>query len=249
MLSVNCNNIKFLMRKELNGYFSSPIGYVIISVYILLTFGTTFFIGNFFGAGQASLRSMFLFQPWIFLFLISAIGMRLWAEEKNTGTIELLFTLPIRTPEMVISKFLAGWLFAGLALLLTFPLFITVVFLGSPDLGQIFSGYLGAFLMCGAYLSVCCLTSCLTRNQVISFVLSISFNFLILLIGWGVLTETLSSILPISFVDALAFFSYSSRFESISRGVIDSRDLIYFGSFIITMLFFNTLLLDNLKKK
>lgn len=228
-------------------YFYSPVAYVFIVIFLLATVGTTFFIGNFFDSNQASLEIFFLFHPWLFLFLIPAVGMGLWSEERNSGTIELLFTLPVSMAQAVISKFLAGWIFIGIALLLTFPIVFTVWYLGNPDNGIILASYLGSFLMAGAYLSITCVTSALSRNQVISFILSVIICFVLVLLGWGVFTEILSQALPGWLVYVISSFSFSGHFNSISKGIVDSRDLIFFLSIIVGGLLINAIILDSKK--
>ncbi|MCP4750876.1 MAG: ABC transporter permease subunit [Proteobacteria bacterium] len=236
-----------LMKRELMSYFYSPVAYVFIVIFLLSTVGTTFFLGNFFDSNQAGLGIFFLFHPWLFLFLIPAVGMGLWAEERNAGTIELLFTLPISMLQAVISKFLAGWIFIGVALLLTFPMVVTVWYLGEPDNGLIFASYLGSFLMAGSYLVITCVTSALTRNQVISFILSVIICFIMVLLGWGVFTEILNKALPVWLTDLVSTFSFSTHFNSINRGLIDSRDLIFFLSIICGGLIINALILESKK--
>ncbi|MCG8337356.1 MAG: ABC transporter permease subunit [Proteobacteria bacterium] len=239
--------VKALIKRELMEYFYSPVAYVFIVIFLLSTVGTTFFIGNFFDSNQASLEVFFVFHPWLFLFLIPAVGMGLWSEERNSGTIELLFTLPVTMIQAVISKFLAGWFFIGIALLLTFPIVLTVWYLGDPDNGMIFTSYLGSFLMAGAYLSITCVTSALSRNQVISFILSVIVCFIMVLLGWGVFTNILTQAFPVWLVDIISSFSFSSHFTSINRGIVDSRDLIFFLSIIIGGLLINAVILDSKK--
>ena len=239
--------IKALIKRELMAYFYSPVAYVFIVIFLLSTVGTTFFLGNFFNSNQAGLEIFFLFHPWLYLFLIPAVGMGLWAEERNSGTIELLFTLPVTLLQAVISKFLAGWIFIGIALLLTFPMILTVWYLGDPDNGMIITSYLGSFLMAGAYLAITCVTSSLSRNQVVSFILSVIICFIMVLLGWGVFTQILTQAFPVWLVDILSSFSFSTHFTSISRGIIDSRDLIFFLSIICGGLMINAVILDAKK--
>ena len=239
--------IKAMIKRELKSYFNSPVAYVFIVVFLLSTVGTTFFLGGFFGSNRASLETFFIFHPWLFLFLIPAVGMGLWAEERNSGTIELLFTLPVTLIQAVISKFLAGWIFIGIALLLTFPMVLTTWYLGDPDNGMIITSYLGSFLMAGAYLSITCVTSALTKNQVISFILSVITCFVMVLLGWGVFTKTMNQIFPTWLTDVISSFSFSTHFNSINRGIIDSRDLIFFLSIIGGGLLLNATILDSKK--
>ncbi len=241
------NQIITLIKRELRNYFYSPVAYVFIIIFLLSTVGATFFLGNFFNSNQASLEIFFLFHPWLYLILIPAVGMGLWAEERNTGTIELLFTLPISMMQAVISKFLAGWIFIGIALLLTFPMILTINYLGSPDQGVIFASYLGSFLMAGSYLAITCVTSSLTRNQVISFILSVIICFGMVLTGWGVFTDILSKLFPIWLTEIIASFSFSTHFNSISRGIIDSRNIVFFLSVIGGSLIINALILETKK--
>ncbi len=241
------NQIITLIKRELRSYFFSPVAYVFIIIFLLSTVGTTFFLGNFFNSNQASLEIFFLFHPWLYLILIPAVGMGLWAEERNTGTIELLFTLPISMMQAVISKFMAGWIFIGIALLLTFPMVLTINYLGAPDQGVIFASYLGSFLMAGAYLAVTCVTSSLTRNQVISFILSVIICFCMVLTGWGVFTDILNKLFPVWLTEIIASFSFSTHFNSISRGIIDSRNIVFFLSIIGGGLIINALILETKK--
>lgn len=239
--------IKAIIKRELMAYFYSPVAYVFIVIFLLSTVGTTFFIGNFFDSNQAGLEVFFIFHPWLFLFLIPAVGMGLWSEERNSGTIELLFTLPVTMMQAVISKFLAGWIFIGVALLLTCPIVFTVWYLGDPDNGMIITGYLGSFLMAGAYLAITCVTSSLSRNQVISFILSVIICFIMVLLGWGVFTDILNQALPVWLVDVISSFSFSGHFNSITKGIVDSRDLIFFLSIIGGGLLLNAAILDAKK--
>ncbi len=241
-------HIYSISKRELKGYFGSPVAYVFIVIFLILCGFFTFQLGQFYEARQADLRAFFIWQPWLYLFLIPAAAMRLWAEERRSRTIEILFTLPVTVGETVLGKFLASWLFIGIALLLTFPLVITVLYLGNPDMGSIATGYLGCFLMAGAYLAVGSLMSSLTRSQVIGFVLSVMVCLLLVLIGWPPITNWLVAMTDkASIVNFIAGFSFISHFESIERGVLDSRDLLYFGSVIVFMLFVNTTML-NLRK-
>src|SRR5271170_2599320 len=183
-------NIKTITKRELSGYFSSPVAYVFIVIFLLLMGFFTFMAGGFFERGQASLDGpFFLWHPWLYLFLVPAVGMRLWAEERRVGTLELLLTLPITTWQAIVGKFLASWLFLLLALFLTFPVVITVNYLGSPDNGVIFGGYVGSFLMAGAYLAISCMTSAMTRNQVVSFILSVVACLFLVLCGFPPVTD------------------------------------------------------------
>jgi ABC-2 type transport system permease protein len=234
-----------IFERELYAYFRSPIAYVVIIVFLMTSTGCTFFLGRFYESQQASLEIFFLFHPWLYLFLIPAVGMRLWAEERRSGTAELLLTFPIHPIAAVLGKFLASWIFIGLALILTFPMIITVNYLGQPDLGPIFTGYLGSFLMAGAYLAISAYTSALTKNQVISFILSVIICLILVLLGWGVLTNALNNLFPVWIADLISQFSFTTHFDAIRRGVIDLRDLTYFFSIIGFMLALNVRILKT----
>jgi len=234
-----------VFKREFLGYFRSPVAYVFLIVFLLASVGLAFFVGGLFKANQASLHSFFVFHPWLYLFLIPAVGMRLWAEERRGGTIELLFTLPLTTFEAVLGKYLAAWAFLGLGLVLTFPLALTVAWLGDPDWGVILAGYLGSALMAGAYLAVCSLLSALTKNQVIAFVLGVSVNLLLVFLGWSVFNGLLTGFLPIAAVDFVANLGYIAHFDAFTKGLIDPRDLAYFGSVIALALAFNVSALER----
>ncbi|MDJ0828370.1 MAG: ABC transporter permease subunit [Desulfobacterales bacterium] len=240
-------NISAIFKRELSGYFGSPVAYVFIVIFLLLTGFFTFYIGHFFELGQADLRPFFQWHPWIFLFLIPAVAMRLWAEERRLGTIELILTLPVRMSEVIAGKFLAAWVFIGIALLLTFPLVITVAYLGDPDLGAIFCGYIGSFLMAGAFLSVGLMTSALTRSQVISFIVAVAVCLFFVLAGYAPVNAVISGWAPVWFVNLIAELSFLTHFISIERGVLDFRDVLYYISVIIFMLFANGVILNNRK--
>jgi len=236
-----------IIKRELLGYFRSPVAYVFIIIFLISTTGATWYLGNFFKSNEASLEVFFFFHPWLYLFLIPAVGMRLWAEERRTGTVELLLTLPVSLHTAVVSKFLASWLFIAVALVLTFPMVITVAYLGDPDGGVIFTGYVGSFLMAGAYLAVTSFTSSLTKNQVISFILSFLVCLILVLLGWGVLSRTLNDMFPVWLADLISQFSFTTHFNGMRRGLIDIRDVVYFLSIISVMLVGNVLVLENKK--
>ncbi len=238
-------NIKGVVKRELAGYFGSPVAYVFIVVFLLLCGFFTFYISHFYEVGQADLRAFFEWHPWIFLFLVPAVGMRLWAEERRTGTIEIILTLPITLPEIILGKFIAAWLFIGLALFLTFPLVVTVSYLGDPDMGAVFCSYFGSFMLAGAYLSVGSMSSSLTRNQVISFIVSVIICLFLVLAGWPPITEILLGWAPPWLVDVISGFSFMTHFTSMERGVLDLRDLFYYISVIFFMLFSNGVILQN----
>lgn len=239
------NNINAVMKRELGGYFTSPIAYVFLVIFLLLTGFFTFTVGNFFERGEASLVSFFTWHPWLYLFLVPAVGMRLWSEERRLGTLELLLTLPITTWQAIVGKFLASWVFLGIALALTFPVIITVNWLGDPDNGVIFAGYLGSFLLAGAYLAISCMTSAMTRNQVISFILSVLICLFLILAGYTPVTDLLTRVANPIVVQVIAAFSVMTHFEGFQRGVIDMRDVIYFVSVIGFALFTTGVIIRN----
>ena len=239
-------NIWIIAKRELSGYFNSPIAYVFIVIFLLLMGFFTFMMGGFFRSNEASLGAFFVWHPWLYMLLVPAIGMRLWAEKRKQGTLELLFTMPITVNEAVIGKFLAGWLFLGLALLLTCPMPFTLYYLGSPDGGPMVTGYVGSFLMAGAYLSIASMTSSFTRNQVISFITSLVICLLLVLSGYPPVTNLLLKWgAANSLVELASAFSVMFHFESLQRGVIDFRDLLYFASIIVFCLFTTNLVLKN----
>jgi ABC-2 type transport system permease protein len=234
-----------LFKREFLGYFRSPVAYVFLVVFLMAAVGLAFFVGNFFDAGVASLERLFLFHPWLFLFLIPAAGMRLWSEEKRSGTLELLFTLPVTTLEAVLGKYLAAWAFLSVAILLSFPMALTVGFLGDPDWGVIATSYFGSILMAGSYLGVCSLTSALTKNQVISFVLSVIICLVLVFLGWSVFSEVLEAVLPQTLADLLANFSFVTHFEPFTKGIIDPKDVVFFLSLTAFTLFLNVVALER----
>ncbi len=233
-----------IIKKELRGYACSPLAFIFLTIFIAFQMGFTFILGRFYESNQASLDIFFSFQPWLYLFLIPAIGMRLWSEEKSSGTIETLATLPLSLPSIIAGKFLASWLFVLIALLLTFPIIITVFYLGSPDPGPMLSGYGMSWLMAGAFLAITCFTSALTRNQVISFVLSVIICFVFLLIGFGVFHDYLE-FLPVGMLDFLSSLGFIPHFQKAIRGVIDLRDVVYFTSIILLFLVLNAAALEK----
>ena len=246
MLHANVfRNIRTIMKRELAGYFGSPVAYVFIVIFLLLNGFFTFYISHFFENGQADLMPFFQWHPWLFMFLVPAVAMRLWAEERRLGTIELLLTLPVTVTEVILGKFLAAWCFIGTALLLTFPLVLTVIYLGSPDLGVIACGYLGSFLMAGTFLSVGSMTSALTRSQVVSFILAVVACLFLILAGFAPVTAVLSGWAPLWLVDLVSATSVLSHFSSIARGVVDIRDLLYYFSVMVFMIFLNGVILQN----
>lgn len=240
-------NIMVIFKRELAGYFTTPIAYIFLIIFVFLSGIFTFYIGNFFTRGQADLLPFFTFHPWLYLFLIPALAMRLWAEERKGGTIELLLTMPITMWEAVLGKFLAAWAFSGIALLFTMPLWITVNYLGDPDNGIIVAGYIGSFLMAGAFLAIGSCVSALTRNQVIAFVVSAVLCLLFVLSGFPVVLDFFSIWAPEFIVTAISTFSFLTHFDAISKGVIDIRDIIYFVSLIAFWLYANAVLIEYKK--
>ncbi len=236
-----------VMRRELTGYFATPVAYVFIVIFLVMTGVFTFYLGGFYERGIADLDPFFRFHPWLYLFLVPAIAMRLWAEERRAGTIELLLTLPLSLPQAVVGKFLAAWLFLGVCLVLTFPTWITVNYLGSPDNGAILAAYIGSWLMAGGMLAIGSCMSALTRNQVIAFILSVVACFVFLLSGLPVIMDLFTGWAPQVLVDAIAGLSFLAHFADISRGVIDLRDLVYFVLVIAFWLVANVILLDARK--
>jgi ABC-2 type transport system permease protein len=232
------------MRRELSGYFSTPVAWVFIVIFLVMAGVFTFHIGQFYERGISDLDPFFSFHAWLYLFLVPAIAMRLWAEERRSGTIELLLTLPLTAWQAVLGKFLAAWFFVGLALLLTFPVWLTVNYLGNPDNGVIAAGYIGSWLMAGGFLAIGSCMSALTRNQVVAFILSVVVCFGSLLSGLSMVLDLFSGWAPQALMDVIAEFSFLAHFSTISRGVIDLRDLVYFGLVIVFWLLANTIVLE-----
>ncbi len=238
-------NIFVIAKRELGSYFSSPVAYVFLVIFLLLTGFFTFTAGQFFERGEASLGAFFGWHPWLYLVLVPAAGMRLWAEERRGGTLELLMTMPITPWQAILGKFLASWLFIGIALALTFPVVLTANVLGSPDNGMIFAGYLGSLFLAGAYLALTCLTSAMTRNQVVAFILSVVACLFLILAGFNPVTDLMVRWASPAFIDTVAAFSVVTHFDGFQKGVIDSRDLAYFLSVIGFSLFATSLALRN----
>ena len=238
-------NIFVIAKRELGSYFSSPVAYVFLVIFLLLTGFFTFTAGQFFERGEASLGAFFGWHPWLYLVLVPAAGMRLWAEERRGGTLELLMTMPITPWQAILGKFLASWVFIGIALALTFPVVVTANVLGSPDNGMIFAGYLGSLFLAGAYLAVTCMTSAMTRNQVVAFILSVVVCLFLILAGFNPVTDLMVRWASPAFIDTVAAFSVVTHFDGFQKGVIDSRDLAYFVSVIGFSLFATSLALRN----
>jgi ABC-2 type transport system permease protein len=233
-----------VMRRELEAYFTSPLAYVFIIIFLALGGALTFHVGGFFERGRADLAAFFVFHPWLYLFLIPALGMRLWAEERKSGTLEFLLTLPLGTTAAVVGKFLAAWVFAGIALLLTFPLWLTVNWLGDPDNGAIAAGYLGSWLMAGGFLALSGIVSALTKNQVIAFVGATALCFLFMVSGLPLVQGVFQGWAPAALVDVVASFSFLTNFEAIQNGVVDGRHLVFFGSLIVASLAINVAVVE-----
>lgn len=233
-----------VFRREFMSYFATPLAYVFIVIFLAFTGIFTFYVGGFFERGQADLAPFFSFLPWLYLILTPAVAMRLWAEERKSGSIELLLTLPISTTAAVVGKFLAAWAFTDIALMLTAPLWITVNMLGDPDNGVIAAGYVAGFIMAGAYLAIGACLSALTRNQVIAFVLTVMVAFLFTMSGLPVVLNFFSSWAPALVVEEIASFSFLTHFNAISKGVIDLRDLVFFVGMMAVWLFANVIVVD-----
>ncbi|HAY46815.1 MAG TPA: ABC transporter permease [Gammaproteobacteria bacterium] len=238
------NVTKSIFDRELSGYFATPVAYVFLIIFLVLTATFTFEIGGFYERGQADLSPFFDYHPWLYLFLVPALTMRLWAEERKSGTIEFLMTLPITPWQAVLGKFLAAWAFTGLALALSFPIWITVNILGSPDNGAIFAAYIGSLMMAGGFLAIGACLSALTRNQVIAFILTVVVCFGFLLAGFPLVLNLFSAWAPQMLVDGIASLSFMTHFSSISRGVIDFRDIVYFVLLMGVFLYANTVILQ-----
>jgi len=229
--------IRIIARRELAAYFESPVAYVFLVIFLLLAGFFTFTFGGFFERGEASLGAFFAWMPWLFLLLVPAVGMRLWSDERRLGTIELLLTLPVTTWQAILGKFLASWLFLVIALALTFPVVITVNVLGDPDNGVIACGYVGSVLLAGAYLALSCMTSALARSQVVSFIVAVMLCLILILVGFNPVTDLLARWASPSVVESVAGFSVLTHFDGLQKGVIDTRDVLYFLSVIAFALF------------
>ena len=239
-----------IARRELHHYFSTPLAYVFLVVFLILSGVFTFYIGNFFARGQADLISFFMFQPWLFLFLIPALAMRLWAEELKTGTIEILLTMPVTSFSVVLGKFLASWIFIGVALLLTFPIWVTVNVLGDADNGVIMISYLSSFLLAAPYLAISACMSSLTNNQVISFVLSIIVCLIFMLSGFTAITDLFSGWAPQWLMDTVQSFSFLTHFTAqMIKGVISLKNIVFLLSITAFFLFANTVMVEQTKSQ
>ncbi len=246
-MSFAINSLIIIIRRELYGYFATPLAYIFLVIFLMLTGIFTFYLGNFYERGQADLLSFFSYHPWLYLILVPAIAMRLWAEERKSGTVELIMTLPVPLWVWVVGKFLAAWLFAGINLLLTFPMWLTVNYLGEPDNGVIVTGYVGSWLLAGGFLAVGCCMSALSKSQVIAFILSLVLCFLFTLSGFPMVLDFFSGWAPQWLIDAIAEVSFLTHFQSISKGVISLQDCLYFISMIVVWLVANTIVIDMKK--
>ncbi len=240
---------KVIFQRELADYFYTPIAYVFLVIFLLVNGILAFYVGNFFEREQADMESFFSFHPWMYLVLAPALGMRLWAEERKTGTIQLLLTMPVRVGEAVFGKFLASWCFAAFALLLTTPMWITVNYLGEPDNGVILASYLGSWAMAGAFLSISSCMSALTRNQVVAFVLAVVVNLVFMLGGFSYLNESLSVVLPEAVINALANMNFLTHFLAISKGVIQFSNIFFFISIAIFFLYLSAVIIEYKKDR
>ena len=239
--------IKTIYKRELKSYFGTPIAYVFIVIFIFLTGIFTFKLAHFYENNQADLRAFFFWHPWLYLFLIPAVSMRLWSEERKSGTIELLFTLPIKPSTAILGKFLAAWSFIAISLLLTFPMVLTVYYLGEPDSGVILVSYLGSLLMAGGYLAIGSAFSAVTKNQVISFILTAVACLCLILIGFGPFIKLVSGIFPPFILEHLRMLSFTEHFDSLQKGVLDLRDIVYFISLIGCGLYATYVILEEKK--
>lgn len=237
-------NLWTIARREFGAYFASNLAVVFLVVFLSAAGALTFFVGNFLEIGQANLVPFFSFHPWLFLVLIPAIGMRLWSEERRSGTMEFLMTMPVTTAQVVMGKFFAAWAFAALALALTLPIWLTVNSLGDPDNGVIVASYAGSLLMAGGFLAITCCVSAMTRNQVTAFVISVTIGLIMLLASQEAVVGLLSAWAPPVFADLIASFSFARHFDAITRGVVEARDIVFFVSMIALFLFLNCQILD-----
>lgn len=236
-----------ICKREFHSYFATPIAVIFLTVFLIVSGFFTFKLGGFYELGQADLRAFFVWHPWLYLFIVPAISMRLWAEERKSGTIELLLTLPVSLFEAALAKFVAGWLFLGIALLLTFPMVFTVAFLGDPDMGVIAASYLGSFLMAGTFLAIGCGVSASTESQVISFVITTFVCLVLILLGFDPVVSMLLSVFPPSVVEQLANLSFPQHFEGIQRGIVAFNDILYFISVMLYSLLVGMIIIERKK--
>lgn len=243
------HGLNAIIKREFTAYFQTPVAYVFIVVFLLASGAFTFYLGDYFRRGVADMEPFFRWHPWLYMFLIPAVSMRLWAEERKSGTIELLMTLPITAWELVVGKFIAAWMFVLIALAGTLPLWLTVNYLGSPDNGVIITSYVGSILMAGAYLAIGSAMSSCTSNQVIAFVLSAAVCFLFAMSGFSVVTNFIEGWMPQALVNIIMSLSFLTNFEDITKGVLQWRSLIYFTSMMVFWLFVTLVILERRKGK
>jgi ABC-2 type transport system permease protein len=241
------NGLLSIYKREFTSYFATPVAYVFIVIFLFMTGVFSFYLGAFYESNQADLEPFFRFHPWLYLFLIPAISMRLWSDERKSGTIELLMTLPVSITDTVVAKYLAAWSFTAIALFLTFPMWITVNYLGNPDNTVILASYIGSLIMAGGFLAIGSCISALTKSQVIAFVISVVICFMFILSGFPMVLDLFESWAPQAVVDAIASFSFLTHFTSIKKGVIDIRDVIYFAALITFWLYVNIVIIENKK--
>lgn len=240
-------NLAIIFKRELMSYFATPLAYIFIVIFLISNGIFTFDLGGLYARGQADLLPFFSFHPWLYLFMVPAIGMTLWADERKTGTIELLLTLPVRLADAVLGKFLAAWALTGIALLLTFPIWITVNYLGDPDNGVIFAAYIGSWFMAGGFLAIgSCMSAC-TKNSVIAFILTVSICFLFVIMGSPILLDAFPGWVPQVLVDAFSAMGFLTHFDSISKGVLDIRDFLFFSAFIAAWLVASAIVIEMKK--
>lgn len=242
-------NVGIILRRELASYFSTPLAVVVILFFLVLANVFAFFLGSLYERGQADMVSFFRFLPWLYLLLCPAVSMRLWSEERRSGSIELLLTQPITLWQAVIGKFLAAWLFVGIALALTFPLWISVNYLGNPDNGVIVAAYLGSFFVAGGFLAVGSFTSSLTKNQLVAFLVAAGLCFVLLLAGYPMTTAWFETWAPQWLVDGIYGLSFLAHFENIIKGVLDLRDILYFALVSIFFLLASATMLESVKSR
>jgi len=245
---MNTQLISIVTKRQLHSYFATPIAYVFILMFLVLAGVFTFYLGHFYERSQADLGAFFNFHPWLYLFFMPAIAMGLWAPERQMGTIELLMTLPIGHVNAVVGKFLAAWLFAGIALLLTFPIWMTVAYLGDPDNGVILAGYIGSWLMAGSFLAIGSCMSVCSKNQIVAFIFTVVVCFVFMVSGVPMVLDAFGWA-PQSVIDFVAGLSMLSRFEAIARGVLDIRDVIYFVAMMVFWLYLTFIMLKKNQAK
>ncbi len=241
------NTLFAIFKREFTSYFVTPVAYVFIVIFLFMTGIFTFYLGAFYESNQADLQPFFRFHPWLYLFLIPAISMRLWSDERKSGSIELLMTLPVSIADAVVGKYLAAWCFTAVALLLTFPMWLTVNYLGDPDNTVILASYIGSLIMAGGFLAIGSCISAFTKSQVIAFVISVVISFMFILSGFPMVLDLFQGRAPQALIDAIASFSFLTHFTSITKGVIDIRDIIYFTALIAFWLYINVVVIETKK--